>query len=349
MTSRGRSKFSSVFVLFTRLTVMASLVLLFAQPAQARKRISTKLAIEPGSKTMSAEEKAIEAQPDKGIDQAVILIEEASRDDTIGAGYRLKYHLRAKILSNQARSLGDITIPIYDEGGKLWRFWGYVIKPDGTVREAGEKDLERQVVVKGRSGGATELKTALPEIEPGCVIDYGFDVTVNGLYGPDPLALERAWPIRTLHYRWRPFEGIPAGYLVTKSDDSRVEIKSKKGSILVSAHDMDPVPDEDYAPPVREVAIYFYPYYYDSSKTGAAYWNEASRKVEAQIKRFSGSRRRMQKVLDKMGLSDEMDLTTKLRTAYDWMLANVLNSRLMTKDQRAKFRQEIEDSVRKET
>lgn len=330
-----------------RVVSVAVLVVLLATVSMGREKSSTKLKIEPGAKQMSAEEKAIVAQPDKGIDQAVILLEETSRDDTLAEGYRLKYHLRAKILSNQARSLGDITIPIYDESGKLWSFWGYVIKPDGTVREVGKKGLKKQTVTKGRSGSATALKTALPDIEAGCVIDYGYDISVLDFYGPTPVPLQRAWPMRQVRYRWEPYEGLSAAYVVTRSDDPRVKITTKRGSLLVAAHDMEPVPDEDYAPPKREVAIYFFPYYYDSSKVGAAYWNEASKRTEEQIKKFSGSKRKMKKVIDRMGLSDTMDLQTKLRTAYDWMLENVLNTELMTKDQRAKFRKEIEDSRKK--
>ncbi len=328
------------------LAVLAVLVFLVPFSAYARHGDDgTQLDVRPGAKVMSAEEKAITADPEKGIEHAVILIEQTERDDTTSGGYRLKYHLRAKILSSEARSLGDITVPIYRETGNVRKFWAYVIKPDGSVKEIGKKGLKKQVVTESNRSKLTALKTALPEIEPGCVIDYGFDILVGIFLPPRPVALQRSWPVREVHYRWLPYPGWSAGYYTTKDD--RVEVKRGKDKILVSAYDLPPRPDEPNMPPVREVGIYLYPYYARSSKAGAAYWNEVAGSTERTLKSFCGSKRKMDKLIAKMEMPASADLPGKLRYAYDWLLEKVTNKSLMTKDERAKWKIDLEDSRKK--
>jgi len=63
--------------------------------------------IEPGPAVMSEEERALEADPARGIEHAVIVVEETSRAEDKGSGTKTTFHLRAKILSNEGRDLAN--------------------------------------------------------------------------------------------------------------------------------------------------------------------------------------------------------------------------------------------------
>ncbi|MDX1390160.1 MAG: DUF3857 domain-containing protein, partial [Acidobacteriota bacterium] len=159
--------------------VPAILFAAVASPGHAKKGIG------PGPIVMSDEEKLLEADPAQGIEHAVILVEETTRIENAGPVMRIVFHLRAKILSNEGRALADIEIPFPRKGAKLREFWGRTILPDGTVHELKKTDLDRQVLVKAGRSGIEIAKAALPGVVPGCVIDFGYVLTMNGYYPYD--------------------------------------------------------------------------------------------------------------------------------------------------------------------
>src|SRR5436309_7101145 len=137
---------------------------------------TTAIEIVPGAKTMSAEEKAMAADPAKGSQHGIILVDESVRDESPGTETNLFRHVRAKIFSNEGRRLGDIEIEHDKETGLLKKWWGYTLLPDGTVLESKQSDLKEQEMAKSRGGRYAVLKTSLPGITPGCGIDYGYVV-----------------------------------------------------------------------------------------------------------------------------------------------------------------------------
>lgn len=310
-------------------------VFVFATSTVLAKRAKNKLDIEPGPTTMSLAEKAIVAEPDKGIEHAVILVEESSRDDTFGSGYRLAYHLRAKILSNEARDLGDITVPLVEELGTLSKFWAVVIKPDGTMQKFGKGLLKRQTIAEVQGYTATMLKAALPGVEPGCVIDFGYKLSNSMWFPADPVALQRDWPVRLIRYRWRPYQEWPAAYFITGPEDFAVDIDQSKSAILITAKNVPPHKDEKYSPPEFEVRPHFVPYYRRSNKAGIDYWHETSLRDEEELKDFCGSSSKRKKALAEIGIPTDLDLERKTRFLYDWILENIDNPSFRTAEEEA--------------
>jgi hypothetical protein len=123
--------------------------------------------VAPGPVTMSAEEAAIAADPAQGIEGAVILLDETDRDESpVGSG-QVARHVRAKILSNDGRSLGDITIPYDIHRGKLLKFWGRTILPDGKSLGLYDQELKAQEQASYGGFATAFLKGALPGVVPG--------------------------------------------------------------------------------------------------------------------------------------------------------------------------------------
>jgi len=119
------------------LTFILIPVSLFVAGGTALSRAAAKTAIEivPGAKTISPEEKAMIADPARGSEHGIILVDEAIRDESTGTETNLFRHVRAKIFSNEGRRLGDIEIEKDRDRGLLKKWWGFTLLPDGTVLE----------------------------------------------------------------------------------------------------------------------------------------------------------------------------------------------------------------------
>jgi hypothetical protein len=129
--------------------------------------------IAPGPTVMSPDEIALAADPSRGLEHAAILVEEVLRVDG-SIGTELTVHARAKILSNEGRELANVKIPFVKGSSHLRKWWGRVIFPDGRVLELPQSRLEEQAVLRSDERNVSAMAAALPGVEPGCVIDYGF-------------------------------------------------------------------------------------------------------------------------------------------------------------------------------
>ncbi len=303
------------------------LAVLFAfSGAYAKRGQSTKIDIKPGPATMSPAEKALKADVKKGIEHGIVLLEETDRDDSLPSGYRIRYHLRAKILSNEARDLGDIVVPMTRESGSLRKFWARVIHPDGSTRELGKNALKRQVIAKSRNFSITELKAALPEVTPGSVIDYGYDINMAFLAMPPGIPLQRRWPVKKLRLRWQPSNKLSSAYFISGPKDLPIQVTTANNSVLIKATDLAPLDNETYAPPLSEIGAYFYPYYRYSSAFGKEYWDELADDIERDIKSFCGSSSKRKKLLTKIGIPATGDTREHLTSLYNWILKEVQNT-----------------------
>src|SRR5262245_56245142 len=105
--------------------------------------------IVPGPGVQSEEERAIQADPDAGVEDAVVLADETEYIERPGINSDLTYHLRVKILSAKERDFANIEIT-HDmpTGSGLYSWWGRTIKPDGTVLELKQEDLKSVSIAK---------------------------------------------------------------------------------------------------------------------------------------------------------------------------------------------------------
>ena len=71
---------------------------------------------------LTAVERAIEADPENGIRDGVILVEETDMDEGSNSTNAVTYHVRAKILTAKGRDLADVVMPFNQEDSKLKRW-----------------------------------------------------------------------------------------------------------------------------------------------------------------------------------------------------------------------------------
>jgi hypothetical protein len=293
---------------------------------------ATELEIAPGPAVMSEAEKAIVTDVAKDLEHGVVLIEETVRNDDYGSIVEISYHLRAKILSPEGRGLADVVISTERGEGDLRTWWGRTILPDGQVKELPENELKSQSVAKSASGERRELRGALPGVVPGCVIDYGYVIHVEGYQRSTRVFLQRSWPVRSLRYRWIPDHGRAAAYVLSRSEGLSVAAKYDSKSVLVTAQNLNPVPEEPHMPPLDEARASA-TFYYTSNDKSQEFWDLEAKRAERSLKSFFGGSWIMKEVLADLHLSPDASLDDRLRATYAWIGQNVKNTRLMSAEE----------------
>lgn len=307
-----------------RLRAIPLLILLAATaPAAA---LAEELSVGPGSETMTAEEQALAANPETGIQDAVILLEETERVQTGPHDAKVWYHLRAKVLSEAGLRLANVRIPDLREGSDLDRWWGRVIRPDGTAKILRQTKLVDQI---DPETGERSITGVLPGVVPGSILDWGYSVSGARLRAFEVIPLQREWFVGQLRYRWRPT--ADRGGIQLDHPGTRAWITpSTRGGVLVSAEGLAPFvpgPAETDRPvslvlydahPVRSVSELVPPDYYDKQ-----FWNDKAKWLEGRASRFAGSRKHLMEQVRAMLLPEGVELPARLQAAHAWIEAHV--------------------------
>lgn len=277
---------------------------------------------EPGPSAITKEEAAIGADPAAGIEHALVIESNIERNDRMGTGYQKSVHLRAKILSNTGRELADVEIPM-SKSGKLKRWWGRTILPDGTVLELPQSELRRQSEVRGESISVDAVKATLPGVVPGAVIDYGYEFVDESFPWVETIELQQSWPVRSLTYKWLPSTYLQAVHRPKRLQDYDVDIDVKRETIVVTAHDMPPMLHEPFMPPPDETRAQLVLYYVPPDMDYEKFWEEAGRNIEKSVKRFLSRDKPLRDVVTGLNIAAEAPFEDRLQVVYDWVQQNI--------------------------
>ncbi len=323
-------------MLSARVRALVALVLAAATTSAAAEERAV-LRIEPGPRVQTAAERAITQDLSQGLQHGVILVDETLRDESRVLSLRIARHVRAKILSNEARGLADIQIPYEIKQWHLDRWWGRTILPDGQVIELARSDLQKQTLVQARGWSISARRAALPGVVPGCVIDYGWEVSGGEIDDWMSIPLQRPWPIVEFRYQWFPATWLPSQYFVQRVKGLSVDVTRQKSGVLIQGNHIPAVTDEPWMPPadlVRAVATLFYNIG-RSSPDPNTFWNDVATGEEKRVADFISTRKPLKKAVGKIPLPDGAPLEEKLRAAYDWLEHNIVNESMMTAEEQA--------------
>ena len=101
---------------------------------------------------------------------AIYLYRQVDRDDN--SGFQSEY-VRIKILTDEGRSYGDVTIPFSREQESIGAIQARTIRPDGSIATF-DGTVYEQPVYEARDVKVMAKKFTLPQVEKGCIIEYRF-------------------------------------------------------------------------------------------------------------------------------------------------------------------------------
>jgi len=277
----------------------------------------------PGAKSSSEAERAIEADPNAGAEHGVYLVHETHADDAYGSSGRFRRHIRAKILSNEARDIANVEI-FLGPGSKLSGWWGWTILPDGSVIELEEDQIRTEEIVRTGRFAVRVVKAALPGVVPGAIVDYGYEIIGDQVSGVRHVRLQKHWPTASFRYRWDMGRYRSAAVLTRNTGDIDLKRTDGRHSILLSASDIGAYKDEPMMPQFSRRGAYALMYYtYNQRGAGAKYWEKQATAVDHPTR--TNQVETAAKIAAGFEFTPNATLPQKLAAAYDWVLNHVHN------------------------
>ena len=272
---------------------------------------------------------------------AEALFWEVRVDDSKPDELSLKNYIRIKVFNERGReSQSKVDLP-YFGFNQIKDIAARVIKPDGTIVELNKDDVFERTIVK-LSGVKVKTKSfALPNVEPGAIIEYHWrevepGVSANRLR----LQFQREIPVQTVTYYIKPYRGMRyQGFHIGGTQFT----KDKDGFFKFSMNNMPAFHEEVKMPPENSVRSWLFLYYAETASVDAdKYWSELGKRVYELSK-------------DEMKISDEVesalpaiigDATTaeaKLQRIYDFCRTKIRNinrdSSGLSDDEKKKLRE----------
>jgi hypothetical protein len=242
----------------------------------------------------------------------------------------INHYLRIKIFTERGKeSQSKIDIP-YDNSMEIKDLAARTIKRDGSIVELQKKDFFERTIVKQGGRKVRAKSFAMPNIEPGALIEYRYrEVRNNTLSFSERLDFQKDIPVRSVKYSMKPL-AIPGFGFQMRPFNGRVQNAYDKKTETFTFW-MENVPafhEEPKMPPEYEVRPYLLVYYStagDVERRGAQFWNGFGKTVYDEYKASFKVRDDVkQAATDAIGsaASDE----EKLKKLVDFVRLKVKNS-----------------------
>ncbi len=302
--------------------------LLMARTPLFANAMPTPFQIEPGPRVMSPEEKGLIPDGHPGSGAGIILLEETDRNETSGVKSQVAYHLRAKIFSQEGAKLGTVRIHLDETWGRLRKWWGWTLLPDGSAREMKKNALREENPSLGTDKPGTKVLEGQIPVVPGCVIDYGYTADVRHVPELRTVDLRRDVPLRELRYRWTPEVRYSGDYRLPREEGLEVSAVREGRSVLITAKNLPAIVKEPWPGPEEAVRGTVRLYYHDAAANEGNFWRSVALRVTRAAANFSQDGP-IRQAIASMGLPATSDLRTRLKLAYDWVAGHVRNVEML--------------------
>jgi Domain of Unknown Function with PDB structure (DUF3857) len=265
---------------------------------------------------VSAEELAMTSEPKAPGASAIYLYRQVDRDDK--EGLQSEY-VRIKILTDEGRGYGNVTISFAKERESIGGIQARTIRPDGSIATF-DGTVYEQPVYKARDVKVMAKSFTLPEVQKGCIIEYRFErrlgygyvsdsrwtlnenlFTRYGRFSLEPnrqFSMRMSWPV-----------GLPEGTQPPQQSGSRYRLE---------IHDVPAFVSEDLMPPEEELKmrvdfIYVNEAYLD--KDPVVFWKNFGKHQFRQVEDFVDQRQAMTRAVAQI-VAPEDSADVKLHKIY---------------------------------
>lgn len=237
-------------------------------------------------------------------------------------GDSVEDYYRIKIFTQQGTKYGHVEVPFNSTKEQLPYVAGRTIRRDGTIENFDGHVLETTIV---KSGGEKVLvKTfTLPDVQPGCIIEYKYSIQASPGY-----VHNKQWVIsadlftREAHFTFFPYDyGSLTPYYRTYDLPANAAPKLQTdGSYSMVLHDIPAIVDEALMPPrdaIEPRVAFYYLEPDDPSPTDPTdkFWDKTGKKWNGQLERFIDKKSVLSQEIAKIvGPNDSPD--AKLRKIY---------------------------------
>ena len=184
--------------------------------------------------------------------------------------------MRLKIFTERGKDLGNVQIP-YFGASNIYDIAGRTIHPDGSIVEL-KKDSIFDKVIEKRGFKTKVITFALPDIQPGSIIEYKYVKTEGDdrhYFSTHELEVQSAFPVDEVRFYIKPLPSniyptmrfLPFGCRPEHVDANR------DGFDLITVKDVPAFHEEPYSPPELSAKQWILIFYEDNGKVGKdKYW-----------------------------------------------------------------------------
>ncbi len=272
---------------------------------------------------------------------AEALFWEVRVDDSSTEDLALKHYVRLKIFTERGKEkYSKFEIPFF-KGTKVKDVAARVIKADGTIVEIKKEDIFERTLIKA-DGLKLKVKSfAVPNIEPGVMLEYRYREVIENGDANMSLRLQRDIPIQTISYYVRPYAGVRALAYQTFNVPPDVKfVKEKDNFHRITMTNVPALREEPRMPPTDEVRSWIRIYYVNPGTHPTTYWNDITgilfNVYKDYLKPNDEVKRKAQEVVGNAATQEE-----KLARLYEFcqtQIRNITFDQTLTPDDRKKLK-----------
>ncbi len=312
--------------------------LLLISLAAARAWAGGKLELRP----IDADDWAVAAPADCPVQDAVMIFEEVTNDDTQIHHDIQRYTLyrRIRILGPEGVAQAEGTIPQLRKQQKLEAFVARTTLRDGREFKLDKGDLRKHEVVRSHDLTIEEQCFSLQGVTTDCIIDYAFRIRIKSSFPvPPPWEIQKEIPLLRNRYTWRlgPYlhgftvaigtktRPLRPNYVLRNCADwVRVERHPDSGDpreLLFTATNLPPYVAEPFSFEKRMVSANAF-FYYGDDRSTHGFWDRQAEKSTRWIHAFfTRDSKRLDQV--KAELPREGSREERVCAAYNWVRAHI--------------------------
>jgi hypothetical protein len=233
-------------------------------------------------------------------------------------------YLRKKIFTQEGTDAANVEIPFFKEYSDVKDIRARTIRPDGTIVNFEGKPFEKTIAK--RSGLQYLAKTfSLPDVKPGCIIEYKYRLQFKPLHLPDHewvvssdiYTREGRFSILPYDSYWQNF---PLRFRQYGMKETVTPQKQQDGYWAVTVKDIPGVWDEPDMPPDRALEARIEFFHDDEgtppNETLDQYWARTEKHWNDEFDHFIGKKSAMEPEVAKTVASTDTP-EQKLRKLYD--------------------------------
>lgn len=243
---------------------------------------------------------ALKDNPASPGSNAMILYRQEHTDSS--NAFFIEYY-RIKIFTEAGKKWGDVEIPFLKGRADIKDIRARTIRPDGSIVPFSGQVFEKEIV---KAGGIKILEKTftMPDVQPGCIIEYQYRVQYDtDYYWNTGWNIQEDLFTRDADFSIRPPEGPDAPRIFSRSFGVREQIKpvkQKNGDYAVELHNIAGLTEEDYMLPkdmLRGRVEFFFKSPYDPPQTTAQYWKQQDKKINSSVDNYLNKKSALQEVV----------------------------------------------------
>jgi Domain of Unknown Function with PDB structure (DUF3857) len=256
---------------------------------------------------------------------AMILYRESAVNEKYAAkdGASVTEYLRIKIFTQEGTNQGNVEIPFRKESTDIKEIRARTIRPDGSIANFEGKPFEK--IIEKRSGEKYLAKTfTLPDVQPGCIIEYKFKRQYQPLYLHDEeWVLSGDLYTREGHFSIVPYTSDYQNFpLYFRQFGLKVKVTPERkadGSYVLIVHDIPGIEDEPYMPPLNAIQARVEFYHAEegapANEPPDRYWARIGKKWNDELEHFIGKKNVLEQEVARITVPGDSS-EVKLRKIY---------------------------------